>query len=210
MRTGKAESGKQKAKIRDAELPMRKGKCWECGVFRQVRSVCGCAPSARTKYARVIDNSNGIESFSPALTRQRLRWVRVQNQSSTLKELNPSGVSRILTTMPQSLAKILVHAVFSTKEHRPLLRDKILRDELHRYLGGILNRLDCQPITVGGVEDHVHFLCALSRTSTAAEMVKETKRGSSLWLKTKGPDLCDFAWQNGYGIFSVGFRKLKR
>src|SRR6476659_5250275 len=107
--------------------------------------------------------------------------------------------------MPQSLAKILVHAVFSTKDRRPFLRDLAIREELHRYLGGILNNLDCQPITVGGVEDHVHLLCALSRTCPAAEMVKELKRGSSLWLKTKSPNLQDFAWQNGYGIFSVGF-----
>jgi putative transposase len=87
--------------------------------------------------------------------------------------------------MPQSLAKILVHTVFSTKERRPFLHDKILREELHRYLGGILTHLDCQPIIVGGVEDHVHILCALSRTCEAAEMVKEAKRGSSLWIKNQ-------------------------
>ena len=106
--------------------------------------------------------------------------------------------------MAQSLAKILVHTVFSTKERRPFLRDAALRDELHRYLGGILMNLDCQPVIAGGVEDHVHLLCALSKTRDAAAMVKEVKRGSSIWLKTKGPDLSDFAWQNGYGAFSVG------
>ena len=62
--------------------------------------------------------------------------------------------------MPQSLAKILVHTVFSTKERRPFLRDVSVREELHRYLGGILNQLECQPIIVGGVEDHVHLLAA--------------------------------------------------
>jgi putative transposase len=111
--------------------------------------------------------------------------------------------------MPQSLAKILVHTVFSTKERRPFLRDKSLREELHHYIGGILNQLDCQPVIVGGVEDHVHILCALSRTCQAAEMVKEVKRGSSLWLKTKSPNLHDFAWQNGYGIFSIGFSQIE-
>ncbi|MGD0816380.1 MAG: transposase [Verrucomicrobiota bacterium] len=110
--------------------------------------------------------------------------------------------------MSQSLAKILVHTVFSTKERRPFLRDKILRDELHCYLGGILTNLDCQPMIAGGVDDHVHLLCALSRTCEAAAMVKEVKRGSSLWIKTKGPDLQDFAWQNGYGIFSIGFSQI--
>jgi len=110
--------------------------------------------------------------------------------------------------MPQSLAKILVHTVFSTKDRRPFLRDKPLRDELQRYLGGIPTNLECQPVIVGGVEDHVHLLCASSRTCDAAAMVKEVKRGSSLWLKTKSPDLADFAWQNGYGIFSIGFHRL--
>jgi len=111
--------------------------------------------------------------------------------------------------MPQSLAKILVHAVFSTKDRRPFLRDKNLREELYRYIGGILNRLDCQPVIVGGVEDHVHLLGALARTLAAAEMGKEVKRGSSLWLKTKAQDLHDFAWQSGYGIFSIGFSQVR-
>ena len=75
--------------------------------------------------------------------------------------------------MPQSLAKILIHTVFSTKERRPFLRDRVLRDELHSYIGGVLNNLDCQSIIVGGVEDHVHILSTLSRTRQPAEMVKE-------------------------------------
>jgi REP element-mobilizing transposase RayT len=111
--------------------------------------------------------------------------------------------------MPQSLAKIIVHVVFSTKDRRPFLRDKTLREELHRYLGGILTNHDCQCIIIGGVEDHVHILSTLSRTWQAAEMVKEVKRSSSLWLKTKSPDLHDCAWQNGYGIFSIGFSQIE-
>ena len=111
--------------------------------------------------------------------------------------------------MPQSLAKILVHTVFSTKNRRPFLRDKSLRDELHRYLGGILAHHDCQPLIIGGVEDHVHLLSTLARTCAVAEMVKEVKRGSSLWLKTKSSELNDFAWQNGYGIFSIGFSQVE-
>ena len=110
--------------------------------------------------------------------------------------------------MPQSLAKILVHTVFSTKKHRPFLRDLALREELHRYLGGILTNLDCQSIIVGGIEDHVHLLSALSRTCEVATMIKEVKRGSSLWLKTKDTDAQDFAWQNGYGVFSIGFSQI--
>jgi len=111
--------------------------------------------------------------------------------------------------MAQSLAKILVHTVFSTKDRTPWLRDRDLRQELHRYLGGILEGLDCQPISVGGVDDHMHLLSSLSRTCEPSAMVKELKRGSSLWLKIKAPDLHDFAWQHGYGIFSIGFSQIE-
>ena len=111
--------------------------------------------------------------------------------------------------MPQSLAKILVHTVFSTKERRPFLRDAALRQELHHYLGGILKNVDCQPIIVGGVEDHVHLLASLSRTCAAAEVVKEVKRGSSLWVKERDATMQDFGWQNGYGIFSIGFSQIE-
>ena len=111
--------------------------------------------------------------------------------------------------MAQSLGKILVHTVFSTKDRRPFLRGQTVREELHRYMGGILAHHDCQPVIVGGVEDHVHVLCALSRTGTAADMVREVKRGSSLWVKTQGREWEDFAWQSGYGIFSIGHSQLE-
>ena len=150
----------------------------------------------------------GIVIIQPSVATKELRWVGV------CKSINPEWVVSLSRPphhrdMPQSLAKILVHTVFSTKERRPFLRDQVLREELHRYLGGILANLNCQPIVAGGVEDHVHLLCALSRTCEPAEMVKEAKRGSSLWLKTRGPDLQDFAWQNGYGIFSIGFSQIQ-
>jgi len=111
--------------------------------------------------------------------------------------------------MSQSLAKILVHVVFSTKDRRPFLRDKSLLDELHHYLGGILNKLDCQPIIVGGTEDHVHMPCCLSRTCEIATMIKEVKRSSTLWIKSKDTAFRDFSWQNGYGAFSIGFSQIE-
>jgi REP element-mobilizing transposase RayT len=153
-------------------------------------------------------NPNGIQSLSPGLRGTSYPGsVPNKNHNPERVESNPHLAHP--EAMPQSLAKILVHTVFSTKDRRPFLRDKPLREELHRYLGGILTNLDCQPVIVGGVEDHVHLLCALSRTCEAAAMVKEVKRGSSLWLKTKLPDLADFAWQNGYGIFSIGFSQIE-
>src|SRR2546428_11215976 len=84
--------------------------------------------------------------------------------------------------MPQSLSAVYIHLVFSTKDRRPLLRDKPTRDALHSYLGGVSKQLDCPPILAGGVEDHVHLLARFGRTITQAEWVKELKRVSNLWL----------------------------
>ena len=111
--------------------------------------------------------------------------------------------------MAQSLAKILLHVVFSTKERRAFLKDQALRDELHRYLGGILTNLGCQPLIIGGVEDHVHLLFAHARTANVADVLKEVKRSSTLWLKPKSPPLAEFGRQNGYGVFSIGQSQLQ-
>ena len=110
--------------------------------------------------------------------------------------------------MPQSLSAVYIHLVFSTKDRRPLLRDKPTRDALHSYLGGVSKQLDCPPLLVGGVEDHVHLLARFGRTITQAEWVKELKRVSNLWLKEHGRDYADFEWQGGYADFSVSQSKL--
>jgi REP element-mobilizing transposase RayT len=105
--------------------------------------------------------------------------------------------------MPQSLAKIYVHAVFSTKHRYPFLTDRAIRSEMHAYLGGTCKTLECPVIAVGGVEDHVHVLCVLSKNISAANLVQKIKQSSSKWIKSKGEMLQKFGWQNGYGIFSV-------
>jgi REP element-mobilizing transposase RayT len=105
--------------------------------------------------------------------------------------------------MPQSLSSVYLHLVFSTKDRRPFLRDPAIRDEMHSFLGGISKKLECPPILVGGVEDHVHLLARHGRTIPQADWVKELKRASSLWVKERDAKLSDFAWQAGYGVFSV-------
>ncbi len=105
--------------------------------------------------------------------------------------------------MPQSRAQVYLHRVFSTKNRQPFLQDAVIRDELHNYLGGTGNNLDCPVLRVGGVADHVHILCRLGRTITIADLVQELKRNSSQWLKTTSPALADFYCQHGYGAFSI-------
>ncbi|HKO95538.1 MAG TPA: transposase [Pyrinomonadaceae bacterium] len=109
--------------------------------------------------------------------------------------------------MPQSLSAVYIHLVFSTKHRAPFLRDKNLRTDLHAFLGGTSKALDCPPIIVGGVEDHVHLLVRFGRTITQAEWVKELKRVSNIWLKKEG-GLYEFDWQGGYADFSVSQSNL--
>jgi REP element-mobilizing transposase RayT len=104
--------------------------------------------------------------------------------------------------MGQSLVKNYIHIVFSTK-HRINIIDDIIDDELHRYLGGICNNLECQVIKVGGYTDHVHVLCMLSKKISLVKLLGELKSHSSKWVKTLGPKYQNFYWQDGYGAFSV-------
>ncbi|MEQ8209716.1 MAG: IS200/IS605 family transposase [Lacipirellulaceae bacterium] len=112
--------------------------------------------------------------------------------------------------MPQSLANVAIHLVFSTKDRQPFLADEQLRDAMHRQLGGASKTLSCSPMIVGGVEDHVHLLARLDRTITIAEWVKELKRVTSLWIKENYPQQAGFQWQSGYGAFSVSQSETPR
>ena len=101
--------------------------------------------------------------------------------------------------MAQTLHRILVHVVFSTKDRSPLLREPI-RPRLFAYLGGIVRSLGGEPLIVNGVADHVHMLLTLPSTVTLAEAMRKIKAKSSHWMR-QGPR--DFAWQTGYAAFSV-------
>lgn len=102
--------------------------------------------------------------------------------------------------MPQSLSCVLLHIIFSVKDRRPLLKRDI-RPELFAYLATAIRNAGCECIRVGGTDDHVHLAIALSRTITTAKVIEVIKSSSSRWLKTKG--LANFAWQRGYGVFSI-------
>ena len=104
--------------------------------------------------------------------------------------------------MPQSLANILVHLIFSTKDRRPLIRDDV-REHLHAYIVGILENQQSPSLQTNSVEDHMHILFVLSKNLPLAKIVQEVKQSSSKWIKDQGDAYRDFAWQNGYAAFSV-------
>ncbi len=110
--------------------------------------------------------------------------------------------------MPQSLSRVLIHTIFSTKNRKPYFGDIEFRRQLHSYLAGTAKSLGCQPIRIGGVSDHVHLLTSLSRTLSLAEFVKEVKRVSTGWIQQRRQIHKNFRWQSGYGAFSVSESKV--
>ena len=109
--------------------------------------------------------------------------------------------------MSQSLSKLYIHMVFHTKNNQNLIQQAI-ENELYAYLGGILKSTKSIPIAINGAEDHVHILCIMSKNITLADLLEELKRNSSRWIKTKGNEYKEFAWQGGYGGFSVSQSKV--
>lgn len=107
-----------------------------------------------------------------------------------------------------SFSGVYVHVIFSTKNRQPFLKNEDFRQDVHRYLGGIAGRVDCDPLIVGGVEDHVHLLLHMGRTVAIAEVVRELKRGSTKWIREQSPVLRRFQWQSGYVAISVSFREI--
>ncbi len=104
--------------------------------------------------------------------------------------------------MLQSLANIIVHLIFSTKERFPFLHEDI-QQEINPYLASILKDLESPAIKIGSFTDHVHLLFRLSKNLAICAAVEKLKTGSSKWVKQKGGLLLKFHWQNGYGAFSV-------
>ena len=111
--------------------------------------------------------------------------------------------------MPQSHARIVIHITFSTKHRVPLLKEAELRARLHSYMAGILQKIDCEPILINGVEDHVHILCNFSRSITVGDLIETVKTSPSRWIKKQGAQYGDFRWQRGYGVFSVSQSKVE-
>ena len=104
--------------------------------------------------------------------------------------------------MAQSLSKVIVHFIFSTKDREPWL-DGEVRPRMHAYLATICRDLGGEAFRVGGVADHVHVLTTLPRTLSQAELIEELKKSSSKWIKGLAPKFGQFYWQRGYGAFSV-------
>jgi putative transposase len=110
--------------------------------------------------------------------------------------------------MPHSYVSNLVHYVFSTKERVPFI-DQELESRLWPYMGGIARENGMKALAVGGTADHVHTLLSLPATLSVAKAIQLIKGGSSKWVHDQWPRYRRFAWQDGYGAFSISASQMK-
>ena len=104
--------------------------------------------------------------------------------------------------MAQSLSKLYVHLIFHIKYTSVKIREAD-EQRLYSYMGSVIKTNNSIPIVIDGVEDHVHILCAMSKNIALAKLLEEIKRHSSRWIKDIDNYYKTFAWQGGYGGFSV-------
>jgi REP element-mobilizing transposase RayT len=105
--------------------------------------------------------------------------------------------------MAQTVTRLLVHVIFSTKNRANLIKPDI-ETELFAYIGGVCRNADSPLLSAGGTANHVHLLTSLSKTRALSDLVMDIKKDSSLWIKSKGITFADFYWQEGYGGFTIG------
>jgi REP element-mobilizing transposase RayT len=111
--------------------------------------------------------------------------------------------------MAQTLVSLLTHVIFSTKNREPFITPQI-EPELFAYIGGILKNNKCRLLAAGCTADHIHLLISHSKNMALSQLMKDVKKDSSSWIKTKGNELRNFHWQDGYGAFSVSPSEVGR
>ena len=111
--------------------------------------------------------------------------------------------------MAQSLAKNYIHIVFSTKNRENTMRKEDLA-EIFSYIAGIIKNSECSSIAVGGTTNHIHILCTLNKNLVLSKLIAAIKANSSKWLHKKESYYRTFAWQEGYGAFSVSQSQIEK
>ena len=109
--------------------------------------------------------------------------------------------------MSQSLAKIILHIVFSTKNRANLIPKHLLQ-EIHSYIAEVSRNHGSEAFRVGGTQNHIHIACTLPRTLAVSQLLEEIKKSSSKWIKKRDVLSSGFSWQAGYGVFSLGYSQL--
>jgi putative transposase len=109
--------------------------------------------------------------------------------------------------MPSTYSNLLYHIIFSTKRREPLIT-RALMEELFLYVAGIVRGQNGLPLEIGGMPDHLHLVIRINPDVSVSEIVRLVKANSSNWVNERPDRVGRFAWQRGYGAFSVSFSQL--
>ena len=109
--------------------------------------------------------------------------------------------------MADTFSQIYIHLVFSVKGRQNIIH-KTWREELFKYVSGIIKGRDQKVFAIGGMPDHIHILISLRPNYLVSELVNSVKTNSSKWINSKGFIKGKFNWQEGYGAFSYGQSQL--
>jgi putative transposase len=104
--------------------------------------------------------------------------------------------------MSSSYTNLLYHMIFSTKERQPIITEAY-QSRLYEYIGGTIRGLGGISLAINGTEDHVHLLAKLRPDKSVSDVLRDLKANASGWMHDVFPDAQDFAWQRGYGAFTV-------
>ena len=104
--------------------------------------------------------------------------------------------------MGSTLTNLIYHVVFSTKARKPMIIQEI-RDELYRYMGGIVKGEGGILFQIGGMPDHIHMVLKLKPVHRLSEIMQKVKGNSSKWINEQNRLVGRFGWQDGYGAFTV-------
>jgi REP-associated tyrosine transposase len=102
---------------------------------------------------------------------------------------------------------LTAHLIFSTKYRRKIIRPEF-REQLYQYIGGIIREKHGVLLEIGGVEDHLHIMAGISPTISVSDMLRFIKANSSAWVNETHRPIDKFAWQPGFGAFSVSHSQV--
>jgi REP element-mobilizing transposase RayT len=108
---------------------------------------------------------------------------------------------------PNTYTKLYAHCVFTPSGRQSLLKESI-REDVHKYIYGIIKGKNCNPIAINGTNDHIHLLVGFCPTLDISDLLRDIKRSSALFINTNHLLSLKFSWQEGYGAFTVGYREL--
>ena len=111
--------------------------------------------------------------------------------------------------MANTYTQIHIQAVFAVQNRQCLIR-KVWKDELYKYITGIIQNYDHKVLQINGVSDHIHILFGMRPTQSLSDLMQKVKQDSSKWINNKGFVNGKFSWQAGYGAFSYSKSQIPR